>query len=49
MLEKLLLDKLGILVKVLVLINYNMIVEVMKFKKVDVGFLLLIVYILVYD
>ncbi|MCC3744382.1 phosphate/phosphite/phosphonate ABC transporter substrate-binding protein [Staphylococcus capitis] len=38
-LEKLLSDKLGIPVKVSVSTNYNTIVEAMKSKKVDVGFL----------
>lgn len=48
-LEKLLSDKLGIPVKVSVSTNYNTIVEAMKSKKVDVGFLPPTAYTLAHD
>ena len=48
-LEKLLSDKLGIPVKVSVSTNYNTIVEAMKSKKVDVGFLQPTAYTLAHD
>lgn len=48
-LEKLLSDKLGIPVKVSVSTNYNTIVEAMKYKKVDVGFLPPTAYTLAHD
>lgn len=49
LLEKLLSDKLGIPVKVSVSTNYNTIVEAMKSKKVDVGFLPPTAYTLAHD
>lgn len=48
-LEKLLSDKLGLPVKVSVSTNYNTIVEAMKSKKVDVGFLPPTAYTLAHD
>ena len=48
-LEKLLSKKLGIPVKVSVSTNYNTIVEAMKSKKVDVGFLPPTAYTLAHD
>ena len=48
-LEKLISDKLGIPVKVSVSTNYNTIVEAMKSKKVDVGFLPPTAYTLAHD
>ncbi|PTI90093.1 phosphate/phosphite/phosphonate ABC transporter substrate-binding protein [Mammaliicoccus vitulinus] len=48
-LEKLLSDELGIPVKVSVSTNYNTIVEAMKSKKVDVGFLPPTAYTLAHD
>ncbi|WP_087671609.1 phosphate/phosphite/phosphonate ABC transporter substrate-binding protein [Staphylococcus capitis] len=48
-LEKLLSDKLGIPVKVSVSTNYNTIIEAMKSKKVDVGFLPPTAYTLAHD